>query len=93
MKLKDFLDYKDPLRKHKTHTFWGGIIFIITVTLLTILSEDKSLGLVLPLGLSATLGAGFLKEFIDGARNFKFDIGDIVATTLGGIFLSPLYIT
>jgi len=87
-----YLDYKDPLRKHKKHSLYGGIIFILTFIIISIISNDKSLGLVLPLSILSSLIAGSLKEFYDMWKNYKGDIGDIVATTLGAIYCTPIYL-
>jgi len=84
------LDYKDPQRKHKLHTLVGALVALATATLLFILSEDKSWDIVLITPIVASFVAGIGKEIIDVIRNYKLDLGDVLATGIGYFLFLPL---
>ncbi len=70
----------------KHHLGAGALISGVSYTVVYTASKNKKKAFWYSLGASAL--AGVAKEAIDLGQNERFDTGEIVATTIGGLFVS-----
>ena len=70
----------------KLHLVAGFLISGGTYTAVYIKTKDKKKAFWYSLGMSAL--AGVTKELVDVSENERFDTGEIVATTVGGLVAS-----
>lgn len=97
--MNKLIDYKDKTRKHKQHTIIGFIIALITFLIIgydlekyfnfNFTNYELHWSYVF-IAAFISLVAGIVKEFYDSLKGFKMDVGDIVATFLGGIIFIPI---
>lgn len=77
----------------KLHLAAGALISGATYTIIYTTTKNKKKAFWYSLGTSAL--AGITKEIIDASENERFDTGEIVATTIGGLVVSttiPIFV-
>lgn len=74
------------------HFIVGGIIAVLFATLFLVTTAGATAASAGAAGALMALGLGVIKEVVDFFRNKIFDVSDIVATTLGGVFGFILYV-
>ncbi|XCF05297.1 hypothetical protein ABI125_11240 [Tamlana crocina] len=70
----------------KLHLGAGALVSGMSYTVVYLATKNKKKAFWYSLGASAL--AGIAKEAIDLGQNERFDTGEIVATTAGGLFMS-----
>jgi len=73
----------------KLHLAAGALISGATYTLVHTTAKNKKKAFWYSLGTSAL--AGVTKELIDAKQNERFDNGEIIATTVGGLVVSTTF--